>query len=222
MASPLSCKLCSKSFTDPRLLPCLHIFCKSCLESLQSQNEGALTCPTCYKTSPHPPTNLPRHFRMEKDSTLSWMQQSREVVCGTCEKNNKAEAYCEDCRSAICSDCVHTHKELIPLRSHILVSLDGTDFKLSPTLNVSRVQCDKHPDEALKYYFKSGDLACSECIVEKKELEDVNDEYTKIDEAVSNEKEELLSALAELEKVAPLLAEPIENVEKVIKDIEVP
>ena len=218
MASPLSCKLCSKSFTDPRLLPCLHIFCKSCLESLQSQNEGTLTCPTCYKTSPHPPANLPRHLRMEKDSTLSWMQQSREVVCGTCEKNNKAEAYCEDCHSAICSNCVDKHREFSPFRTHCLLPLCNMSVKSTQdrhSSTSSSASCESHPDHLLKYYFLLGDLACGECILESEK------DYRRINDAVEDAKAELLSCLEELERVAPLISKSIKNVENVISSVQI-
>ena len=103
MASTLSCKSCSKSFSDPRLLPCLHVFCKDCLEPLYSQDEGTITCPTCNKTSScKPPAQLPRHLRIERDSTLSSIQQNpQETLCDGCDENNKAEAYCEDCSSLL-------------------------------------------------------------------------------------------------------------------------
>ena len=103
----LSCKLCSKAFTDPRLLPCLHIFCKSCLESLQSQNEGSLTCPTCYKTSPLPPADLPRHLRIERE-VASCIKDTRgrrsNSVWNSCnEGNNGAEVLIV---RSVASNCV--------------------------------------------------------------------------------------------------------------------
>ncbi|KAL8615537.1 hypothetical protein ACOMHN_028200 [Nucella lapillus] len=50
----LSCPRCSNTFKDPKALPCLHNFCKACLQlHIDEQMEGgrhtSFTCPTCSK-----------------------------------------------------------------------------------------------------------------------------------------------------------------------------
>lgn len=46
------CPLCHEMFTHPRLLPCLHTFCKRCLESLIVPRSNFLTCPACRSEIP--------------------------------------------------------------------------------------------------------------------------------------------------------------------------
>lgn len=43
----LFCPLCHEMFVNPRLLPCLHTFCKRCLENLVVPRSSALSCPAC-------------------------------------------------------------------------------------------------------------------------------------------------------------------------------
>ena len=33
----LNCRLCNEEFQDPKLLPCLHSFCRACLSSYMKQ-----------------------------------------------------------------------------------------------------------------------------------------------------------------------------------------
>ena len=45
----LECAVCLDHFQDPKVLPCLHTYCKKCLEKVQKQSDGrsVITCPEC-------------------------------------------------------------------------------------------------------------------------------------------------------------------------------
>ena len=45
----LICVLCGDLFTNPRLLPCLHSFCKRCLEHTVNPRSTTLSCHVCRK-----------------------------------------------------------------------------------------------------------------------------------------------------------------------------
>ena len=216
MASNLSCKSCSKSFSDPRLLVCLHVFCKDCLEPLYSQDEGTITCPTCNKTSScKPPAQLPRHLRIERESTLSSIQQSPQVtLCDGCDENNKAEAYCEDCSSPICSDCVRNHKKFKIMKNHSIISLTR-----SQPVAVKRVSCILHPEKAVEYYCSTCScLVCSKCLFTHKEHE-----WCPIDntELLKKEKDELQSVLPGVEEAISSIVKAAKNINDVVKRIRV-
>ena len=205
MCPKLSCNICSNPFSDPRLLPCLHVFCKSCLEIHQSQNEGTLTCPSCCKTTSCRPSQLPKHLRIEREVDLLKVQQSDKVVCGTCDDNNKAESYCEDCVSPICSDCVTTHKRIKPLKGHSIVSFDSAQPQSHP------VTCSLHSKENIKYYcFKCCSLICSECIIDHK-----LHRWVTIDKAAEIEKAVIESLLPKVEKSILPINKIVEKIEDV-------
>ncbi|KAI0221542.1 hypothetical protein LSAT2_027143, partial [Lamellibrachia satsuma] len=49
----LSCTLCLNRFDDPKVLPCLHTFCRRCLEEqLRRDRTKRLLCPTCKQEAP--------------------------------------------------------------------------------------------------------------------------------------------------------------------------
>ena len=195
-----SCSICSAPFTDPRLLPCLHVYCKSCLESLQSESEGSvLTCPSCYRTTTQPSALLPKHIKLERDVCLSKVKKPGETTCGTCDDNNKAEAYCEDCSAPICADCVGSHNKLKPLKGHNVGPLESTKPQPPPST------CGVHPKESLKHYCsKCKSLICNECLLDHK-----YHKWITIDEAASSEREKLKQLLPKIEKSMPPITKAI-------------
>jgi len=45
----LSCPICHKLFKKPKFLPCHHVYCEQCLETIK---EGSsITCPQCRKAA---------------------------------------------------------------------------------------------------------------------------------------------------------------------------
>ncbi len=52
----LDCAICLQPYTDPKLLPCFHVFCKHCLERIvvQDQDGSKITCPKCRRPAPLP------------------------------------------------------------------------------------------------------------------------------------------------------------------------
>ena len=45
----LVCALCGEMYNDPRLLPCLHTFCRRCLEHTVNPRSATITCHSCRK-----------------------------------------------------------------------------------------------------------------------------------------------------------------------------
>lgn len=45
----LECAVCLEQFTEPKVLPCLHTFCKRCLQGLLTHEEEVwkINCPNC-------------------------------------------------------------------------------------------------------------------------------------------------------------------------------
>ena len=45
----LKCTVCLELFTEPKVLPCCHTFCKKCLEGIleKTEEKAKLVCPQC-------------------------------------------------------------------------------------------------------------------------------------------------------------------------------
>ena len=48
----MTCTICGNMFTEPRTIPCLHTFCKQCIESSLSVTKNLAYCPICRITLP--------------------------------------------------------------------------------------------------------------------------------------------------------------------------
>ena len=171
-----------------------------------SQNEaGTLTCPSCYTIAPPDctPSQLPKHLKIEREVSASKLKKSGEQLCGSCDDNNKAaEAYCQECVSPLCSECVSIHKQLKSLKAHEIVSLESAS-----TGAVTSFPCDTHPNEVLKYYCSSCQtLACSDCMLDHS---NPGHKCNRLEDAAQEGRAELGSLLEEVKVFDPILANDI-------------
>eukprot|EP00058_Branchiostoma_floridae_P022504 XP_002607994.1 hypothetical protein BRAFLDRAFT_213589 [Branchiostoma floridae] len=128
----LVCQVCLEDFKQPKMLPCLHTFCQSCLEKLlATEPVGKLDCPTCRQDVPLPQNGvqgLKSNFLVGKLRDILQQQpqqQPREaseaeedgVLCAVetskCEDHQELNKfYCDTCHRVICLHCVVTaHKD---------------------------------------------------------------------------------------------------------------
>ena len=129
----LNCSVCLDTYTDPRLLQCLHAHCKKCLVKLvdkDPQGQYIILCPMCRVITPLPAggvTSLQSDFRINqlldiveehkkaKDSSVAvdgdvrestgTSQRSAVVFCSE-HSGRKVELFCETCMELICLKCI--------------------------------------------------------------------------------------------------------------------
>ena len=209
-----NCKLCGGYYRDPRLLHCLHTFCKSCLDSVVKENEEKTTCPTCYKVSPHPPHRLSRHVRLENEAAISrrLAKIQSEQSCGSCDSKEQVEAYCHQCDAGLCSLCIKHHKSLRGLRDHKVEALTN----ISKSLTSSLVYCNDHPGKVLEYYcITCSSLICHECYM----FEHKEHKYCRMQEAMKVENADITNSLPSLKKAHSTVSQSKEKVESVMLSI---
>ena len=138
----LECPICMEPFTVPKVLSCLHTFCKKCLQGVHNNSgrSGSLVCPTCRKQTSVPAdgiAGLPTDFKMNdmKDmigrvqtrsrpqSNVSNPSQARprDNVCNLCQARNQvvpATWRCIDCDTMYCDGCMHNHNSNSIFKGH--------------------------------------------------------------------------------------------------------
>ncbi|CAI8023734.1 Signal peptide, CUB and EGF-like domain-containing protein 1 [Geodia barretti] len=176
----LTCPVCTEHFKEPKVLPCLHYYCKTCIADLIKRAKGRpFNCPDVaakHRLQAKTPRGVfPAAFfvnRMEGVFSVMKKAQAKEnVTCESCSKF-PAVSFCHDCSEYICTKCTEAHKDMRLLSSHKVVSigsLRSTITKSTPEkmkVVQREVKCSKHADEPLKLYCRDcHKLVCRDCIV---------------------------------------------------------
>ena len=101
----LECSVCQEQFSEanePKILKCLHTFCKNCLEAwLRKQHNEELSCPTCRHITHCPNSDiktLPSHLfckqLVEIVEAYSGQGPDESPQCGNCDERKHLKFYC--------------------------------------------------------------------------------------------------------------------------------
>ena len=116
----IECPVCQEQFganKQPKILKCLHTFCKSCLDGwLRQHRTGALSCPTCRTVTECPnsdidslPSNL--FYKQMVEIVEAYTGQEESSFCGKCDEQNSLRFYCSNCNCLLCEECAIVHKK---------------------------------------------------------------------------------------------------------------
>ena len=135
------CRICALTFVNPKLLPCHHTFCETCVAKLTKQSR--LTCPNCRKIC-HTRDIVP-DFRL--DEFLQALRELEESLCkpktettidvpGKCENCREKESsnYCKDCDRWICTSCMEIHLNTEATWNHQIQNLESKNEELKAKL----------------------------------------------------------------------------------------
>ena len=176
LADQITCAICLETYTDPKLLPCLHIFCKHCLERLVIKKGSSETvcCPECRQMARLPSRGI-ANFQsaffvgdfIDGYTTLKKALRSPTITCDKCP-DTEAVGFCKDCGKFVCDFCLQVHKKWPELSGHTIVSV--AEMQANATKHITPKKgvkyCDKHPDEQLKIYCETCSVViCRDCIL---------------------------------------------------------
>ena len=233
--SGLECGICFDTYTDPKVLPCFHVFCSKCLKELveKSRDKNTLSCPTCRRGIPLPTNGIEGlqcafhiNHLFEIRDTLTKTNDSANTKCEKCDEGSIATGYCQDCGEFVCDGCKHMHKLWKKqYGQHTIVSLTNIQTQAANLVPPKRKElfCKKHPEERLKIFCETcQEVACLYCTIcdhQTHKHDTVQNSFQKNKEEIESElllvkaeRERLVGAAKDFDSRAAKIAENEKNV----------
>ncbi|XP_069556340.1 transcription intermediary factor 1-alpha isoform X2 [Brachyistius frenatus] len=207
-----TCPICKLSFhnREPKLLPCLHSFCKRCLPAPfrsadprrdpQGQVDntkplGAIRCPVCRQECWEMDV-LDNFFVKDSAEVPSSTVEKNSQVCMSCDDNTEATGYCVECVEFLCVTCIEAHQRVKFTRDHTIRQKE----EMSPAVGISQqkpVFCDVHKQEPLKLFCETCDrLTCRDCQL----LKHKDHNYQFLEDAYRNHRQYLENMTQQLQE----------------------
>ena len=174
----ITCSICGELFKEPKTLPCLHTFCKECIQASLDTAErmkGQKTCPLCRSPVPKDgiasiPTNFATNRLIEIFKSRRTRDDNHAVKCDECDSEDGAVAcmWCVECEKGLCEECYKPHTRSKSLKAHKTVTID--EFTKSPKAMLATAPkpqyCSTlgHDGQQLELYCHTcSQLICRDC-----------------------------------------------------------
>ena len=218
-----TCGMCLDNINDPRLLGCLHSFCRVCVARLaltSSTEDGsasvggrAIRCPSCRSVCSIPEEGVEG---LVKDVTRPTNEE--EAKCQACAEeggDGNPTAWCEKCQAAYCND--HAMPHMLTNAGHSISALSereesGRDGTISP--QSTPWLCPDH-NQPLAFHCASCNVAvCGHCAVIGRHVD--HKPVLLIEDMVAERKEKVLVKVETLERDSlPPVEEALISVDRV-------
>ncbi|XP_065890021.1 tripartite motif-containing protein 2-like [Dysidea avara] len=246
----ITCSICGNLFNDPKTIPCLHTFCKCCLEgSIESNKKMAVdvSCPLCRAPLPRDEiASIPTNFtikrlieilqKKKKDKMASecdnchirWRNSltTKPIKAGTEVDTDVASAsfWCVQCEKCLCEKCLDAHSQWGEFAEHKCIAIEEFVRNPKPVLSSAALQLKEL--ELCKHHSKALDFYCKTCrclICHYCTAKDhkVHEYEDKLTEVADEEREEVKHITAPLEEMLERVRRAVKELENTEKQIEV-
>ena len=226
----ITCGICQEHYTEPKVLPCLHYYCKKCVLrlALRTGTGKPFSCPECRCEATLPESGVDElktaFFVNRLKTTVQTMERAHgkmEVKCELCSDTvDKAEAFCRQCAMFICKDCIKQHKRLKTYLTHEVASLEDLKQGRAKPIVVKEdpasVKCPDHDEPLVIYCFDCDTLICRDCTL--RDHRDHNFEFSK--KVAATTKSNLLEKLQPLKTQSSSLSHAVEEVRTAKQELE--
>lgn len=212
----LECPVCQEQFSDvrePKILKCLHTFCKTCLTAwlpLQ-QREGELSCPTCRRItqcSANDINQLPSNLFCKQlveivEAYSGQLGHEYSPHCGICDEKKALKFYCVQCNAFLCEECAGVHEKGKVFKGHNVKEISNFNSNDVQTYFRRANVCKKHEDEVRYYCEKCNICICRDCAL----LDHREHNIASLDQGLDRKKSDITKRIEEVEDVGRRLQE---------------
>ncbi|XP_056603930.1 transcription intermediary factor 1-alpha [Triplophysa dalaica] len=200
------CPVCKLSFTnrEPKLMPCLHSFCKRCLPAHNrtvstanpAKQMNMIRCPVCQQECMEVEV-LDNFFVKDSMEVPSSTMEKSSQLCMSCDDNTEASGFCVECVEFLCVTCIDAHQRVKFTRDHTVRQITEMSSEAMGASTQKPVFCDVHKQEPLKLFCETCDrLTCRDCQL----LKHKDHNYQFLEDAYKNHKEHLESMTCQLQE----------------------
>lgn len=200
------CGVCFGHYEDPRLLPCLHTFCRQCIDKLPvTDGQGQVKCPICRAVCLLPESgavSLPYDFLVsqstldsgdgDRKKPLQCMMSHASSASSDCASS--LSYWCETCCEALCDRHALPHLSGSGGGTHAVVLLQNAGhltWKNVPP-------CPKHGEPVRFYCLPCETVVCGDCTTLGDHRH--HDSVKKITDIVEERKVKVFSQVDDLEE----------------------
>ena len=229
LESEITCPICQEHYTEPKVLPCLHYYCKKCILklALRTQSGKSFHCPECRCEASLPEggvDNLKTAFfanhLKSKVTTLQRANGKVEVKCELCTASPPvAEAFCRQCARFICKKCVLIHTKIQTFLSHEIASIEDLKHGRAKPIAVKEPptsKCEIHKKSFIIYCYDCSRLICQHCTL--KDHLGHNYEFTR--KAAPGAKAKLLETILPLKNLQDQIMKAGQKIHASTREIE--
>ncbi|KAL3892083.1 hypothetical protein ACJMK2_004320 [Sinanodonta woodiana] len=180
----LQCPICLETFTRPKVLPCGHTYCASCLQShinnkvTQSRlTQACFPCPVCRMDTFLSDSNICIDQWAESlpvnsiaSSLIDVSARQKVYHCDQCIKQGKellAAYFCKDCDRSMCVSCKQYHDGFPSLGQHKVISVsdEGESRFVTPDMSTFDA-CHRHSKKRIKFFCGDHETpCCNTCVI---------------------------------------------------------
>ncbi|KAJ8049314.1 E3 ubiquitin-protein ligase TRIM56 [Holothuria leucospilota] len=219
------CNICLDLLRQPTQLPCLHRFCRECLQqAFSAANSELAKCPVCRdsftkKAVDHLKSDFFTQqlieFCAEKERSV---KNDRTRRCIGCFLEQRAHSYCFKCSGFLCEECsaLHVSDHVISMLN-IQAFIDLTAKGMDILARMQRSQSHRtHPSNARKGMCH----ACQKCQLSACHSNHVTRVMENIEVSASNAYSHLMKETDHLEKVMEVNLQKCEKAISLHKDLQ--
>ena len=221
------CVVCLDNIKDPRLLNCLHSFCRRCVDQLVLANSSvdgstsggqrSVRCPVCRSVCP-----IPEEGAESLVADVTRPVEGEKRNCSTCNEDGRQAQgpffWCTQCRVVFCKDHAFSHMITLAQDGHTVAAIpeSGPDGRVAPTTSV--LLCEVHGEQQ-KFHCMSCDVpVCGHCIAIGEHAG--HKPIVLIEDSVAQRKERVLTKVDELHRDSlPQVEAALVSVDKVSSDL---
>ena len=227
LESEITCPICQEYYTEPKVLPCLHYYCKKCILTLalRTRSGKSFRCPECRCEATLPEEGVDSlktaFFANRLRSKVITLQRAHgkvEVKCESCTASSKAEAFCRQCARFICNDCVLTHTKLQDFVSHEVASLEDLKHGRAKPIAVKAPteMCTTHKQPFIIFCSDCKTLICQHCTLK----DHLGHNYEFTSKAAPGVKTKLLEDIQSLKSLKKELKDAVEKIRGMSLEVE--